>query len=234
VSGVEARTVTLDAGEFAYREAGPPDGTPAVMLHGLGSRAATWDRIAAGLAGRGYRTLALDQRGHGDSARTADYSFELLRDDVAAFAAALRLGRFVLIGHSMGGTAACLYAERFPDRLTALVLEDTPPPHYRSTLRIPDQPPADVPFHWPLAPAISAQFADPDPAWWDDLVKITAPTLVLAGGPTSHVPQDLLAEAAARIPDGRLVTVDGAGHHIHREYPAEFLAHLTAFLAERG
>jgi pimeloyl-ACP methyl ester carboxylesterase len=47
------RTVTLDTGEFAYREAGPPDGTPAVMLHGLGSKAATWDRIATGLAGRG-------------------------------------------------------------------------------------------------------------------------------------------------------------------------------------
>ncbi|MFL6073216.1 MAG: alpha/beta fold hydrolase [Mycobacteriales bacterium] len=147
------RTVTLEAGEFAYREAGPPDGTPAVMLHGLGSKAATWDRIATGLAGRGYRAPALDQRGHGDSARTAGYSFEPLRDDVAGFADALRLGQFVLNGHSMGGTAAC------------------------------------------------------------------------------HVPQDLLAEAAARIPGSRLVTVDGAGHHLDREHPAEFLAHVTAFLA---
>jgi pimeloyl-ACP methyl ester carboxylesterase len=134
----------------------------------------------------------------------------------------------------MGGTAAYLYAERHPDRLAALVLEDTPAPRYRSTMPIPDQPPADLPFDWPLVPALFARLADPDPAWWDGLVKITAPTLVLAGGPTSHVAQDLLAEAADRIPDSQVVTVKGTGHDIHRDHPAGFLAHLSAFLAERG
>jgi pimeloyl-ACP methyl ester carboxylesterase len=56
-----------------------------------------------------------------------------------------------------------------------------------------------------------------------------APTLVIGGGPTSHVPQDELARLAERLPAGRFVTIP-AGHLIHTERPARFLAAVTPFL----
>src|SRR5437763_1002511 len=73
----------------------------------------------------------------------------------------------------------------------------------------------------------------PDPAWWDRLSVITAPTLVVAGGPDSHLPQDQLAALAARIPHGRLVTIP-AGHLVHAAQPAAFLSALHGFLAGSG
>jgi esterase len=62
------------------------------------------------------------------------------------------------------------------------------------------------------------------------LADIGCPTLVIAGGSTSHVPQDLLARAAELIPDARLVTLEGAGHTVHRTQPERFVAEVRAFL----
>jgi pimeloyl-ACP methyl ester carboxylesterase len=76
---------------------------------------------------------------------------------------------------------------------------------------------------------VLGQLNDPDPAWWDRLTDITAPTLVIAGGPTSHIPQDKLAEAAARLPHGTLQVIP-AGHEVHANRPAEFTAAVLQFL----
>ncbi|HEV8456805.1 MAG TPA: alpha/beta fold hydrolase [Methylomirabilota bacterium] len=56
----------------------------------------------------GFRALALDQRGHGDSnaPHDADYRIASMAHDLAAFADTLRLERFPLVGHSMGGRRA--------------------------------------------------------------------------------------------------------------------------------
>jgi pimeloyl-ACP methyl ester carboxylesterase len=74
------------------------------------------------------------------------------------------------------------------------------------------------------------QCSDPDPAWWASLAHVGCPTLVLAGGSTSHVPQDLLAQAAEAIPQGRLVTLEGAGHTAHRTQPDRFVGQVRGFL----
>jgi len=81
----------------------------------LGAGADDWVDTAIALSDR-RRVIALDQRGHGASARPGFYSFELMRDDLARFIDNLGLLRPVLIGHSMGGTVAYLYAEAFPIR----------------------------------------------------------------------------------------------------------------------
>jgi len=81
-----------------------------------------------------------------------------------------------------------------------------------------------------VVPAILAQLNDPDPAWWAELPAITAPTLVIGGGATSPVPQQLLAKLARLVSDAALVTIEGAGHAVHRARPAEFLATARSFL----
>ena len=86
-----------------------------------------------------------------------------------------------------------------------------------------------MPFDWAVVPAIVGQVNDPDPAWWDRLTDITAASLIIAGGPESHVPQDKLAEVADRIPTCTMLTIP-AGHHVHEARPEEFTAAVLAFL----
>jgi pimeloyl-ACP methyl ester carboxylesterase len=64
----------------------------------------------------------------------------------------------------------------------------------------------------------------PDPSWWDELAAIQTPLLLIGGGSTSKIPQDKLAEVIARVLAGRLVTLQGAGHSVHRTRPSEFVA----------
>jgi pimeloyl-ACP methyl ester carboxylesterase len=71
--------------------------------------------------------LALDLRGHGDSARADPpaYAYRDYADDVANFAGALDLRDFVLVGHSMGGMVSLVYAATRPSRMARLVIVDS-------------------------------------------------------------------------------------------------------------
>jgi pimeloyl-ACP methyl ester carboxylesterase len=99
-----------------------------VLLHGVTGHARVWDHLAERLV-PGRRVLALDQRGHGDSdpAPDDDYRVATMADDVAAFAGSLRLDRFALVGHSMGGRIAIKYAADHAARLERLVIVDIGP-----------------------------------------------------------------------------------------------------------
>lgn len=114
------------------------EGVPLVLLHGFGNDAHIWEDFAP-LVAPYYRTLALDLRGHGDSgrdeARRYDYEFHV-RDLERAFDA-LGVGRLVLVGHSLGGRIATLFAGSHPERLAGLVLVDSGPElDARGTTRI--------------------------------------------------------------------------------------------------
>jgi pimeloyl-ACP methyl ester carboxylesterase len=76
-----------------------------------------------------YRVLALDQRGHGESAwAPADqYGTDQMADDLTAFVAALGLSKFTLLGLSMGGMVTIEYAGRRPKELGACVIVDIGP-----------------------------------------------------------------------------------------------------------
>jgi 3-oxoadipate enol-lactonase len=215
---------------LAYRESGPATAPPLVLLHALGENSADWDQVAAALAAS-WHVYALDLRGHGRSDWPGTYTLALLRDDVLAFLDALKLPQVTVIGHSMGGAAAYLMAMRQPDRVRRLVLEEPAPPWPRVP-RSPVRPPGPLSFDWAVT-VLSAEASDPPVSSRDGLAAITAPTLVVAGGPDSHVSQDRLADMAALIPDGRLITIP-AGHLVHTVQPARFISAVTAFLAGPG
>src|SRR5262249_4461777 len=117
------RTVTLQGSRFHYTECGDPTAPPAVMLHGVTGHARSWDDEAAALADR-YRVLALDQRGHGDSdpSPDVDYTIASIAGDLAAFADALSLPAFVLVGLSLGGRVGIQYAGTSAARVRKLVV----------------------------------------------------------------------------------------------------------------
>lgn len=223
---------TLRVGDvrLAYRMwGGEGGGTPVLLLHCLGADGGDWAAVAPRLAA-GRRVIALDLRGHGASDRPGEYALERVRDDVIGFADALGLTRTVVIGHSYGGVIACLVAQARPAMVDKLVIEDAPallpqnPP-----LPVPEPPEGPLSLDW----AVKTQFTEarnaPDPRWTEGLAAITAPTLVIAGGPASHIPQQDVAGLAARIPGARLRTID-AGHLVHEQRPEEYLAAVGEFL----
>lgn len=123
---VEANRLRLHLLEW-----GDGSGTPLLLVHGLQEHAHTWDRLAPLLVAGGHRPLALDWRGHGDSEWVGRGGYYHFADYVADLAFVVRAlgGRVVLIGHSMGGNAALLYAGTEPERVAALVtIEGTGPP----------------------------------------------------------------------------------------------------------
>ncbi|MFE1268050.1 alpha/beta fold hydrolase [Streptomyces sp. NPDC058758] len=222
------RTVTVDGVGLAYRVAGPGDGRPLVLVHGRGESSTTWGPVMEDLAAD-HRVYAVDLRGHGLSDRPGGYGFDVFRDELGGFLKALGLTGATVVAHSMGAGAACLLAQREPALVGRLVLEE--PPAFVPL--DPPRPPARRPegrlaFDWGIVPATDAQLNAPDPAWRAGLPAITAPTLVLAGGPSSHIPQEQPAGLAEAIPDARLVTVE-AGHLVHEARPAAFLAAVREF-----
>jgi pimeloyl-ACP methyl ester carboxylesterase len=101
---------------------------PLVLLHGFMDAAGTWDLVAPLLAAAPMRVLAPDLRGFGDGPRApagAYYHFADYVFDVAEILDALAPGSApVVVGHSMGGTVATLYAGTFPERARGLVVAE--------------------------------------------------------------------------------------------------------------
>ena len=99
-----------------------------VLLHGLRGFSGTWRRLAASLSGD-YHLIALDQRGRGDSDWDSGHNYytDAYLSDLEGVVSQLALSRFALLGHSMGGTTAYVYASRHPEQLAALIIEDIAP-----------------------------------------------------------------------------------------------------------
>lgn len=197
-----------------------------VLLHALGESSASWDAVRAEFDPF-YRVVSIDLRGHGDSDWTSDYSYELMRDDVLGALDQLDLRQITLIGHSLGGVVAYLVAEDQPSRIERLVIEDAVLP-YGVQRAVPEQPDIPLPFDWVALTAVFGQ-SEPDPTWWDRLDAITAPTLLIGGGPDSHIPGDKLEDTASRVPRCTIVTIP-AGHYVHDAAPAEFVTAVLKFL----
>ncbi|MEX3761401.1 alpha/beta fold hydrolase [Paraburkholderia phenoliruptrix] len=120
--------VTSDGLRLHYVSWGRDDAPTVVMLHGLRSYAHTWEPVAQALVDC-YRVVALDQRGRGlsDWDPRLDYYAAAYVRDLDALIRAVDLQRFVLVGHSMGGANAFVYASAKPERLAGLVIEDMGP-----------------------------------------------------------------------------------------------------------
>lgn len=116
--------VSGPAGALALDDGGS-GGLPVVFVHSLAGNSTHWAVQLAHLR-RDRRAVALDLRGHGRSEppKNGDYTIAAMAGDIAAVVDTLGIGRFVLVGHSMGGGVALAYAGAHPDRVAGLVLVD--------------------------------------------------------------------------------------------------------------
>ena len=125
-SFVEARGV-----KFETFEAGPADGPVVVLEHGAGSSARIWETVQEALAAEGFRSYAVGTRGAGGTDHTpdaADYAPSNYAVDLMAVVDALGVGRFVLVGHSLGTLTAGYIARDHRERLLGLVQVAGPHP----------------------------------------------------------------------------------------------------------
>ena len=131
------KTLTVNGLALQYLEWGEGNASPIVCAHGYTGSADAFNALARHLEDR-YRILALNVRGHGESAwsPTGAYSYADQAGDLAEFAKQLGLDKFVLIGTSMGGIIAMAYAAEHAHRLLGLVINDIGPDTEAGSQRI--------------------------------------------------------------------------------------------------
>ena len=104
------------------------DGSAVVFVHGFSNDRFAWEDAARALPDA-FRPICYDLRGHGDSDWSIESRYHLFDHarDLAEIFAALGLERATLVGHSLGGNVATLFAAQHPERVRALALVDTGP-----------------------------------------------------------------------------------------------------------
>jgi pimeloyl-ACP methyl ester carboxylesterase len=125
-----ARSQRMDVGglELHWLQWGPPAASGVLLLHGGAAHTHWFDAVATRLA-HGRHVVALDQRGHGESAwaRPPSYATEDFARDIVDLLDRLGWRSAVLVGHSMGGHNAIACAAWHPDRIRGLVVVDSRP-----------------------------------------------------------------------------------------------------------
>jgi abhydrolase domain-containing protein 6 len=121
---LEQKTMRLDDHEIVYLDGGAPGGAPVLLLHGFAADKDNWTRFSATLAGAGYRVLAPDLPGHGESSRLPEHTYDIPNqvDFVERFVQANGLDEVHIAGNSMGGHIAGAYAALHPARVISLGL----------------------------------------------------------------------------------------------------------------
>ncbi len=122
------RFITVNGLRLHYLDWGSPDKPPFIMLHGIGRVAHSFDHIAPHFTAR-YHVIAMDMRGHGDSAWSPEgaYLVEDYVKDLEAVVDQLNLHGLTLLGNSTGGRVVQVYAGLHPERMARLVVEDVGP-----------------------------------------------------------------------------------------------------------
>jgi long-chain acyl-CoA synthetase len=200
-----------------------------VFVHGYAGCVETWEYQINHFA-RQYRVVAPDLRGHGQSdAPFTEYTMAELVDDVNTIAEKLDLPeRFILVGHSFGGSICVEYANAYPQRLEKLVLISTageyPLPRAASWLsRVPAA--AFRPW-WKYRPRWNAEvhvmkrmMLNNMRQWqgWPLLRNIRTPTLVITGERDRYFPRQVFEDVAQMVPGAEVIDIGASKHKVQLE-----------------
>lgn len=245
-----------DGTRLAYDAAG--DGEPLLLLSGQGLDRRMWDRAAPDFVAAGFRVIAWDYRGTGESdAPDAPYSTRGFARDAVAVLDAAGVTRAHAYGISMGGRVAQWLALDHPGRVGALVLGATTPGNARGVARDAEAeallragdarglaPLIASPEFLAAHPEATAFVQGPMPAHarrghyqasaghdtWDLLPRVAAPTLVVHGGEDRLNPTGNAPLMAERMPGAEVVIIPGARHGYVEEFREEVDRIVVEFL----
>ncbi|AMC10931.1 alpha/beta hydrolase [Lutibacter profundi] len=112
-------------------------GMPLLILHGYFGMSDNWKSLGNKFA-ENFQVHLIDQRNHGRSFHSDDFDYELLVEDLYQYIQYHNLQNIILLGHSMGGKVAMLFAVTFPELMNKLIVADISPraykPHHQQIL----------------------------------------------------------------------------------------------------
>jgi esterase len=224
-----------------------------------------------------FQVLAFDQRGHGRSMKPEHgYAPEDYANDLLKIIDELGWQKIHLVGHSMGGRNALVFANLYPARVEKLVIGDIGPSmneagssfilNMLNTIPVPFPSKREAKayfdsvfprvFHYVrqkegLAAYLYANIIEDEQkrsVWrfsetgvresieegrkherWDEIRGLKMPTLLVRGEWSNDLPREVFARMLKENPHIQGVELKGAGHWVHSDKPAEFIASLTSF-----
>ena len=208
-----------------------PDGAEQtlVLVHGYAGCAETWEYQINHFAHQ-YRVVVPDLRGHGQSdAPFTEYTMPELVEDLDTIANTLSLPeKFVLVGHSFGGSVCVEYAIAHPERLEKLILIATAGeyPLPRSAALLSRVPVAIFQPLWKYRPRWNAEvhvmkrmMLNNLRRWkgWPLLSQIQTPTLVITGERDRYFPRWAFERVSASVPGAEVIDVGASKHKVQLE-----------------
>jgi esterase len=250
---MKRRSFTRNGLTLSFLDGGA--GTALVALHAHWMEAATFAPLAEMLPPR-WRLIALDQRGHGFSDHAPSYERADYLGDIAGFLDRLSLQSVVLLGNSLGGANAYQFAARFPDRVSAIIIEDIGAVINDDTsLALPwagvyeTRSALEQLIGERLVPALAPSIRETASGWtlafdprdtvksqialngdhWDDWLNSSCPALLIGGRDSRVTHAAHLEQMASRRPHTKLITLAG-GHVVHFDNPEGFAKTVGEFL----
>ncbi|MAN27388.1 MULTISPECIES: alpha/beta fold hydrolase [Mesonia] len=105
-------------------------GKPFIILHGFLGMSDNWKTLGKRFTDEGFEVHLVDQRNHGRSPHTEEFSYELMAQDIQEYCDKNNLKDIILLGHSMGGKTAMKTACEYPDLVEKLIIADIAPKYY--------------------------------------------------------------------------------------------------------
>lgn len=253
-AGFNKTSLSTPAGKLAFFVGG--NGPTVILLHGAGDQAGAWAKVAPALTAR-YRVIVPDLAGHGDSdPKSGPLGLGTVLAGVEAIAAA-QPGKVIIVGNSLGGWVASLYAQAHPDKVERLVLVNGGPligdrpditltPKTREEARktvaamfdpgsfqLPDYVLDDIVRVAQTGPLMRlSQTADEMPKYLLEgkLNEITVPVNMVWGESDQVLSLDYAKKMQSQLPNAQLVTLKRCGHAPQLECPKAFTVALIEIL----
>jgi esterase len=106
------------------------EGKPLLILHGFLGMSDNWKSMGTQFASNGFQVHLLDMRNHGRSFHSVEFSYDIMAQDIFDYCQANNLEKVNILGHSMGGKTAMLFAAKHPESVEKLIVADIGPKFY--------------------------------------------------------------------------------------------------------
>ncbi|MCT4623001.1 MAG: alpha/beta fold hydrolase [Schleiferiaceae bacterium] len=106
------------------------EGEPIIIMHGLFGMLDNWQTFAKALNNLGYQVHLLDMRNHGRSPHSLEFSYQVMADDLEEYMDDQNIESAHILGHSMGGKVAMVFATENEERTKSLIVVDIAPKAY--------------------------------------------------------------------------------------------------------